>query len=363
MSQVNNQTTMKSVSSNYVMALLPGLLLVGGITALSIYAAGQPAIAGLGLSALTLAIVLGMIIGNVIYPSISSRCDAGVHLAKQKLLRLGIILYGFRLTFQQIADVGLNGIIIDALTLSSTFFLACWLGKHIFKIDRQTTLLIGAGSSICGAAAVMAADPIVKSESGKVAVAVATVVIFGTIAMFLYPWLYQLDVKYQLLNFSDNQFGIYIGSTIHEVAQVVVAGGAISDDAGNNAVIAKMIRVMMLAPFLLLLSGYLKQNSKTEASTQNQTQKTSIVIPWFAVLFIAVTAFNSFDLLPHPVVSTLIDIDTVMLSMAMAALGLTTHVSAIRQAGIKPMLLAALLFIWLIIGGALINWFIYQTGI
>lgn len=361
MSQANNHTTIKSVSSNYVMASLPGLLLVGGITALSIYGAGQPVIAGLGLSALTLAIIIGMIIGNVAYPAISSSCDAGVHLAKQKLLRLGIILYGFRLTFQQIADVGLSGIIIDALTLISTFFLACWLGKHIFKIDKQTTLLIGAGSSICGAAAVMAADPIVKSESGKVAVAVATVVIFGTIAMFLYPWLYRLDMNYQLLNFSDNQFGIYIGSTIHEVAQVVVAGGAISNDAGNSAVITKMIRVMMLAPFLLLLSGYLKQSSKSEEPAQGQT--TSIVIPWFAILFIAVAAFNSFDLLPHSIVNTLIDIDTIMLSMAMAALGLTTHVSAIRQAGIKPMLLAILLFIWLIIGGGFINWFIYQIGL
>ncbi|SQI39123.1 Uncharacterised protein [Leminorella richardii] len=247
-------------SGNRFIALLPGLLLTGSITALSMYAAALPSFSKLGLSALTLAIVSGMVLGNVVYPSISTPCNAGVQLAKQKLLRLGIILYGFRLTFQQIIDVGASGIIIDALTLSSTFFLALWLGGKVFGIDRQTVLLIGAGSSICGAAAVMAADPVVKSNSSKVSVAVATVVIFGTVAMFLYPWMYQLDSAFSLLGFSDNQFGTYIGSTVHEVAQVVAAGRSISDEAANSAVIVKMIRVMMLAPFLILLSGYLNRS-------------------------------------------------------------------------------------------------------
>ncbi|MBK5073890.1 YeiH family putative sulfate export transporter [Budviciaceae bacterium CWB-B4] len=359
--QQSHLATVKPSLFKSATPLLPGLLLTGAITLLSIYAANQPAVAQLGLSALTLAIVIGMVLGNLVYPAISSVCDAGVHLAKQKLLRLGIILYGFRLTFQQIADVGTSGIIIDALTLISTFFLACWAGKHLFGLDKQTTLLIGAGSSICGAAAIMAADPVVKSESSKVAVAVATVVIFGTIAMFLYPWLYQLEMKFHLLGFSDNDFGIYIGSTVHEVAQVVAAGRAISDDAGNSAVIVKMIRVMMLAPFLLLLSGYLNRSEKNDSS--QGSQKSAIVIPWFAVLFIVVAGFNSLDLLPHVAVKTLIDLDTILLSMAMAALGLTTHISAIRQAGIKPLLLATLLFVWLIAGGALINLAVHQFGL
>ncbi|AKJ42680.1 YeiH family protein [Pragia fontium] len=363
MPQTNNQTTAEHTPPKLIIRLLPGLLLTGAITGLSIYAANQPAIAQLGLSALTLAIVIGMVLGNVVYPSIASSCDAGVHLAKQKLLRLGIILYGFRLTFQQIADVGVSGIIIDALTLISTFFLAYWLGMRIFKMDKQTTILIGAGSSICGAAAVMAADPVVKAESSKVAVAVATVVIFGTIAMFLYPWLYQLDMQYHLLGFSDNEFGIYIGSTIHEVAQVVAAGRAISDDAGNSAVIVKMIRVMMLAPFLLILSSYISRGEQATQLGSGKIQKSPIVIPWFAVFFIMVAGFNSLNWLPHAVVSALVYIDTIMLSMAMAALGLTTHVSAIRQAGIKPMLLASILFIWLIAGGALINMTILHFGI
>src|SRR3546814_530702 len=142
---------------------------------------------------------------------------------------------------------------------------------------------------------------------------------------------------------------LYAGSTIHEVAQVVVAGGAVGEVAGSAAVIEKMLRVMLLAPFLLLLSSRLSRGTDTGEG------KTGIVVPWFAVLFIAVAGFNSLQLLPAPAVDVLVQIDTVLLAMAMAALGLRTHVGAIRQAGIRPLLLAAALFVFLLVGGYAIN--------
>ena len=230
---------------------IPGLALSAVITGVALWGGSIPAVAGAGFSALTLAILLGMVLGNTIYPHIWKSCDGGVLFAKQYLLRLGIILYGFRLTFSQIADVGISGIIIDVLTLSSTFLLACFLGQKVFGLDKHTSWLIGAGSSICGAAAVLATEPVVKAEASKVTVAVATVVIFGTVAIFLYPAIYTLMSQW----FSPETFGIYIGSTVHEVAQVVAAGHAISPDAENAAVISKMLRVMMLAPFLILLAA------------------------------------------------------------------------------------------------------------
>ncbi|GLS03044.1 UPF0324 membrane protein [Chitiniphilus shinanonensis] len=337
---------------------LPGLLLVGAITALSVWAGNIPWVADLGLGALTLAIAVGIVAGNTLYRPVAPQCAAGVHFSKQTLLRLGIILYGFRLTFQQIADVGTAGIVIDLLTLSSTFLMAFWVGRKVFRLDDQTVMLIGAGSSICGAAAVMATEPVVKGDASKVAVAVSTVVIFGTIAIFLYPWLYQLNLTHQWLATTPQRYGVYIGSTVQEVAQVVAAGRAISDDAGNAAVIAKMIRVMMLAPFLLLLANYLaRRGNKAGRSNQATAKqdKAPITIPWFAIIFIAVAAFNSLHLLPQAVVGQLITLDTVLLSMAMAALGLTTHISAIRQAGVKPILLATVLFGWMLLGGAAIN--------
>lgn len=325
---------------------VPGLALTAALTGAALWAGSFPAIAGAGFSALTLAILFGMVVGNTVYPKIWQPCDGGVIFAKQHLLRLGIILYGFRLTFAQIADVGVSGILIDVLTLSSTFFIACFLGQKVFELDKHTSWLIGAGSSICGAAAVLASEPVVKAEASKVTVAVATVVIFGTIAIFLYPAMYPLLAHW----FTPETYGIYMGSTMHEVAQVVAAGHAVSPDAENAAVIAKMLRVMMLAPFLLFLAARVKQ-----LTPAGNGEKSKITIPWFAIMFILVAVFNSFHLLPKAVVDMLVTLDTVLLAMAMAALGVTTHVSALKKAGAKPLLMALMLFVWLIVGGGAIN--------
>ena len=345
-------TTTHSVSDRYG-RLLPGLLLSGVIAWGAIQLGKLPWMQNHGMSALTLAIILGIVLGNSVYARLAPTCGAGVAFSKQTLLRLGIILYGFRLTFQDIGQVGLAGIAIDALVLTSTFGLAMFLGTRVFKLERNSAILIGAGSSICGAAAVMATEPVVKGRSEDVTVAVSTVVVFGTIAIFLYPLLYQLNLGWHVLAATPSAFGVYIGSTVHEVAQVVAAGKSIGQETANAAVIAKMVRVMMLAPFLVILSAVLARGKAKAGGGDGKAAK--LAIPWFAFIFIAVVAFNSLGWLAGGVVATITDIDTALLAMAMAALGLTTHMSAIRRAGIKPLLLAGLLFCWLIAGGAAIN--------
>ena len=338
-----------------VRPLLPGLLLSAAIGVAAIALGELGWMQAYGLSALTIAIVLGIALGNTVYPRLAGNCHTGVAFSKQKLLRLGIILYGFRLTFQDIGQVGLAGVAIDALVLSSTFALATLLGTRVFKLERNTALLIGAGSAICGAAAVMATEPVLKGRAEQVTVAVSTVVVFGTLAIFLYPLLYRLNLEWHLLGSTPAEFGVYIGSTVHEVAQVVAAGRAIGQDAANSAVIAKMVRVMMLAPFLLLLSAWVARERTPAAANGRAEPAARLAIPWFAFAFIAVVGFNSLALLPQRVVGGAIAVDTMLLAMAMAALGLTTHLSAIRRAGVKPLILAALLFAWLIAGGAAIN--------
>jgi len=341
---------------------LAGLALSAVIAAAAIAAAPIDWLQAHGFSALTLAIVIGMLVGNFAYRRIAPSCAAGVNFSKQNLLRLGIIFYGFRLTFQDIGHVGLSGVLIDALVLCSTFGMALLLGTRVFKLDRDTAVLIGAGSSICGAAAVMATEPVLRAQPAQVTVAVATVVVFGSLAIFLYPLLYQLNVHWQFLAASPLAYGIYTGSTVHEVAQVVAAAGSISPDAANTAVIAKMVRVMMLAPFLMLLSAYIskknsekKNNAAKKAGESTKRSAGGLAIPWFAFGFVAVAAFNSLNLLPRALVVHINDVDNVLLAMAMAALGISTHFSSIRTAGVKPLMFAAVLFGWLIVGGALIN--------
>jgi uncharacterized integral membrane protein (TIGR00698 family) len=328
-----------------------GVALASAIAVAGIIAAGTPWAQHLGLSALTLAIVFGIAAGNTFFPAIAARTAAGVDFSKSTLLQAGIILFGLRITFQQIAAVGWAGVVIDALMVGLTFVIAVILGTRVFRLDRQTSMLIGAGSALCGAAAVMATEPVVRAQAHKVSVAVATVVVFGTLGMFAYPLLYPH------LGMSEHAYGVFTGSTIHEVAQVVAAGRSVSEPAAAAAVIEKMLRIMMLAPFLLVLSS-IRHDRGAGMPSDGHTEiagRAPIIIPWFAVLFIVASAVNSLHFLPARLVAALIDIDTVLLATAMAALGLRTHAGAIRQAGVRPLLLAAALFAFLVLGGYAIN--------
>jgi uncharacterized integral membrane protein (TIGR00698 family) len=299
---------------------------------------------------LTIGIVLGIIVGNSFFARIALHTEVGVDFAKSTLLKAGIILFGFRVTFTQVAGVGWQGLITDILMLCGTFLLAVELGKRVFKLDKQTTLLIGAGSSICGAAAIMATEPVLKAPAHKVSVAVATVVVFGTLSMFTYPFLFEY------MGMSDHAYGIFVGSTIHEVAQVVAAGSAVSAQAADTAVIEKMLRVMMLAPFLLCLSFWQSKNRAKAGNVINtEDAKSGITIPWFAVLFIVASGVHSLSIIPQGATNAVVWFDNILLTIAMVALGLRTHIGAIRQAGITPLLLAGCLFLFLTLGGFAIN--------
>ena len=359
-----------AVVGTHIKRLWPGLAISGTLAALGILIGKIDWLQDHGLSALTLAIVLGMLVGNTVYPRFAATSGAGVNFSKQNLLRLGVVLYGLRLTVQDMGHVGFTGVATDAVVLGSTFALACFVGIKWLGMDRKTAMLIGAGSSICGAAAVMAAEPVVKARAEQVTVAVATVVVFGTVAIFLYPLLFEWNQKWQLIPGGAEGFGIYVGSTIHEVAQVVAAARSVGPHAADTAVIAKMVRVMMLAPFLIMLSAWLaRDDAKSPAQmprelgdnilakrfNTNTPSKIKLTIPWFAFAFVGVVLFNSLQLLPTRWVAVTTELDTILLAMAMAALGLATHISSIRKAGFKPLLLALILFAWLVVGGAFIN--------
>jgi uncharacterized integral membrane protein (TIGR00698 family) len=335
-----------------------GVVLSFAAAALAIGAAQLDWFRSHGIGALTLAIVCGIAVGNTVYERVADAADDGVQFTRQTLLRIGIVLYGFRLSLADLAQVGIAGAAIDAIVLASTFGLAAWIGVRVLKLDRDTALLIGAGNAICGAAAVMATEPVLRARSEQAAVAVATVVVFGSLAMFAYPALYQMVQARWPDAVSAHAFGIYAGSTIHEVAQVMVAGRALGDEAAHAAVVAKMMRVMMLAPFLLLLSALVARRATANGAANDRARR--IVIPWFAFLFVAVivlrSALHSFLPLPASLVRGISSIDDIFLAMAMAALGFMTRIAAVRRAGPRCLILAAILFAWLTIGGATINW-------
>lgn len=324
--------------------VLHGILLIALFSLSAFYIAEFEFVKRLSLSPLIVGILLGMIYANSLRNHLPETWVPGIKFCSKQVLRLGIILYGFRLTFSQVMAVGLPAIAADAVIVAITLLLGILLGRML-KMDRDTALLTATGSSICGAAAVLGAEGVVRPEPHKTAIAVSTVVIFGTLSMFLYPVLWRSGI----LNLTPNEMAVYTGSTLHEVAHVVGAGNAMGPEIADTATITKMIRVMMLAPVLLVMSFALARRKKgTEAQ---QGGKCRITIPWFAFGFLAVIGFNSLDLLPSVVVAGVNDFDTFLLTMAMTALGTETSFQKFKQAGAKPFLLAALLYVWLLAGG------------
>ncbi len=308
----------------------------------SYYLAGIPWIKAHGFSPLVIAVVLGMIYGSTLRQHLPYEWTPGIQFVAKRLLRVAIVFYGFRLSFQDVIAIGLNGFVLDLLIVVLTMLIGTWVGMKVFKLDRDMALLISSGAAICGAAAVLATEGVLKSEPYKAAFAVISVVLFGTLAMFLYPYIQHLGV----LGLNDTQYAIYAGATIHEVAQVLVAGAQVSPDAGNTALIVKMTRVMLLAPMLIVLGIVLAR-----LSTKTVKPKIMATIPWFAVLFIVVVAFNSLQLLPAGLVTSINDLDTFVLTLAMAALGIETNFVKVKQIGLKPLYFAFVLFVWLLVGG------------
>lgn len=323
--------------------MLHGILLIALFSCSAFYLADIPFVRSLSFSPLIVGIVLGMLYANSLRNRLPETWVPGIRFCTKQLLRTGIVLYGFRLTFQSVAEIGLSAIAIDTIVVAGTLLLGILFGR-LLKMESDLTLLTATGSAICGAAAVLGTEPVVKAQPHKTAVAVSTVVIFGTISMFLYPALWRAG----LFGLSAEQMGIYTGSTLHEVAHVVGAGNAMGGAIADTAIIVKMIRVILLAPVLLIMSWLLARTARRRGG---EAGKGKIAVPWFAFGFLAVIGFNSFGLLPAGALSAIEYADNFLLTMAMTALGAETSVDKFRQAGAKPFLLAALLYLWLFAGG------------
>jgi uncharacterized integral membrane protein (TIGR00698 family) len=300
---------------------------------------------------------MGIFYANTLHNHIPTEWGTGITFSGKKILRFAIVFYGFRITFQQIMDVGMSGFMVSLIMLSTTFLLGTYLGIKVFKMDKDTSMLTASGASVCGAAAVLATEPVLKAEGHKTAVAVSMVVLFGTISMFLYPVLYAsiIEPASGFLHMTPQEFGIYVGGTIHEVAQVVAVPASVAGapaEMANSAVIVKMTRVIMIAPMLIVLGIYLSMQAKKSGGVSDGVK---LVIPWFAVYFIGMAGFNSLQIVPQNIVDVINEIDTFLLTMAMTALGMGTIFSKFKGLGLAPLYTAGSMFLWLVIGGFIVT--------
>lgn len=319
-----------------------GVLLAAGFALISTLLSELAIFKQNGINPLIIGIVLGIIYGNSLRPKLPKQWAPGIVFSAKNILRLGVILYGFSITFQEAFGIGWRGLLLDAIMVFATLGIGIWAGLKLFKLDKETTLLTSAGSAICGAAAVLAADSAIKAPAHKVAVAVATVVIFGTLAMFLLPILYEIG----LFPWSPEVFGIYIGASTHEVAHVVGSAGSLGPEFTATAIVSKMVRVILLAPAVLVIAYFFAGSG---------TRK-HITVPAFAVWFLVIVGIHSVIPLPEHFIGIMQHLDIFLLTMAMSALGMETNLKKVKEIGPKPFLLASLLFVWLIGGGAALTW-------
>jgi len=311
-------------------AIVPGLALTAGVALIAMALRQIPGVSTL--SPMILAILLGIGFHNLVgTPAIAK---PGVVFSMRRILRFAIILLGLQLTAQQVAAVGATGIIIIAATLIGTFTFTKWLGS-LLGVDSKLAELIAAGTSICGASAVIAANTVTNAKDEDVAYGVACVTVFGSIAMFTYPLLPGL------LHLTPTAFGLWTGASIHEIAQVVAAAYQDGQQAGDFGTIAKLSRVMMLAPVVLSL-GFLPR-PKGAAKEGNGR----VPLPWFVFGFVALVLVNSVISVPAEAKTIIVAVTTFLLTMALAAMGLETDLRKLKAKGLRPLLLglAASLFI------------------
>lgn len=322
------------VKKRWIQRLAAGLLLTSGIALLATFLHTLP---GLGLfSPLILAILLGILVRNTVgTPQV---CQLGVTFSLKRILKFAIILLGLQLSLEQVIEVGPVGLGIVAFTLLSTFVFTCWLGRRL-GVSRKLSQLIAAGTSICGASAVIATNVVVEGHDEDVAYAVAMVTVFGTASMLLYP------VFPGLLHLSPQAFGIWCGASIHEVAQVIAAAFQDGHMSGQVATISKLSRVMLLAPMVLTL-GVVSASSHSGGQKLNLRQ---IPIPWFVLYFIGVIGINSLNVFPTDAKAVVIQANQFLLAISLAAMGLETDLHKMKQAGMKPLYLGAASWLFILI--------------
>jgi len=315
----------------WLTSILPGLLLTSGIAAAAFALRLIPGVSIL--SPMILAILIGIAFHNLV--GTPARAKAGITFSLRRILRFAIILLGLQLTASQVAEVGLTGVAVIAATLVATFTFTKWFGR-VIGVDRKLAELIAAGTSICGASAVIATNTVTQGPDEDVAYAVASVTVFGSIAMFVYPLLPDL------LHLSPHAYGLWTGASIHEIAQVVAAAYQDGEQAGYFGTVAKLSRVIMLAPLVITL-GIIASRHMGSSGNAGKAPP----MPWFVLGFVALVVLNSLVTIPPAAKEFIVPATAFLLSVALAAMGLETDIAKLRRKGVRPLLLGLAAFIFI----------------
>ena len=302
--------------------LLPGLVASILLATIAFVLADQPFVRDtLHLGALLLVILLGMTWRT--FAALPAAALPGVQLAQRPLLRWAVAGLGFRLSLGEIARIGGPALVVVLVSTLSTLAFGWWIARRL-GVGEKLGILLGVGSAICGASAVIAADTVVQAEKQDSTLALAIITLLGTLGIVLYPWIGRAA------GMGDFFFGVWDGASLHEMAQVVAAGATFSKAATGVATVVKLVRICLLAPIVFWLAWRMRANTGAAG-----VAKVSVV-PWFLVLFVLFAAINSTGWLPGPLVHQIQRADLWLLCVGMAGVGLQTSFADLRRAGWTP---------------------------
>lgn len=320
--------------------LVPGL---SAAVALAAVATGLGRLAPI-VGAPVFAIVIGIITSSLRKRKDSTRLHPGLAFSSKSVLQGSIVVLGTGLSFSQVVTTGSSSLPVLLGTLSVALFGA-WLIGRALGITKDLRTLIGVGTGICGASAIAATDAVLEANETDVSYAIATIFTFNVLAVLTFPTLGRL------MSLTPHSFGLWAGTAINDMSSVVAAAAIFSPHATPYAVIVKLTRTLMIIPITIAIAFWRAKNSRVQPTSKyHHFKHLHRVLPIFIGWFLLAVFTNTLGLIPnswHPQLSTIAQF---MITIALGAIGLSTRVDKIRQAGLKPLGLGAIL--WILVAGS-----------
>lgn len=340
----------ESPSPHQRWGIWPGVALTLIIAVAADLAARAPILSMMGV--MILSIVIGVFWKTAVH--VPAAAASGIAFSSKYLLRAGIILMGLRLNFSDIIAAGWRVALIDIVVIGFTLSFMIALGRRL-RVDRRLGALIAVGTAVCGAAAIAAVAPMIGAKKESTALSVATVAVLGTVGTILYVLIYPFigtDGADAYL------YGVFAGSTLHELAHVIAAGAPAGDVGAGAAILVKLGRVALLIPVALGLGLWFQRGAAAE-ERKTASRGKRLPIPWFVFGFLAMSFVNTMGLLPQPAVDALIAVSVLLLSAAMAGLGLSIDLADFKKLGRNAVMTAVTGYLALAAVGAALTALLY----
>ena len=306
-------------------SLLPGLAICAGFALLAGVLRSASGLAAI--SPVVLALLFGLCWRAALGLAVGLK--PGITFAVRPLLRSAIVLLGLQVTLAEVLGLGPGALLLALLSVGTTLPVALWLGPRL-GVSIGLSALLGTGTGICGASAIVAANQVVRAGDEDVTYALAIVTLCGTAGLVFMPLLLNP------LGLSPAGYGLWAGAALHEVVQAVGAAAAGGAEAAQAGTVMKLARVMLLAPAILVLGWWLLRGSAAEGTAR-------VPVPWFAFGFLGMVALASAGLVPQAAIDASRLLVPLMLAASLAALGLSTDLHAMRARGLAPLMLGILL--------------------